>query len=417
MPRLAPGIVVAELTLVVAALLPHATTPPPPMVSPVSAHAPSPSAAHAEQPRRAEPPTRDYLVYTVAESADQLALVRFGPKGITIERQQKVGMMPTEINGPHGISVSPDGQFYYISIAHGTPYGTFWKYRTSNDEAVARVTLGNFPATVQTTPDGALAFVVNFNLHGDMVPSSVSVVSTDEMVEIARIQTCTMPHGSRVNAAGTQQYSACMMDDMLVEIDTRALEVSRHFLVAKGKEMGMRGAPGTMSHNEHAGRPGATSHDSAMANAANVQCSPTWAQPGVDGRKIYVACNKSSEIVEVDAATWSMSRRWAAGDGVYNLAVSPDGKYLVATNKRGKSISVYDLASAREVARIPTFKGVVHGVVVSPDSRYAFVTEEGRGSEAGILEVFDLASLTSVATLELGQQAAGIDFFRMEPAR
>ena len=67
------------------------------------------------------------------------------------------------------------------------------------------------------------------------------------------------------------------------------------------------------------------------------------------------------------------------------------------------------------IVRIPTFKGVVHGVVVSPDSRYAFVTEEGRGSEAGILEVFDLAAMKSVATLGLGQQTAGIDFFRTAP--
>ncbi|MGQ0646271.1 MAG: hypothetical protein ACT4P7_01800, partial [Gemmatimonadaceae bacterium] len=79
------------------------------------------------------PPTQDYLVFVVAESADQLALVRFGPKGARIERQQKVGMMPTEINGPHGVAVSPDGRFYYISIAHGTPYGTFWKYTTASD--------------------------------------------------------------------------------------------------------------------------------------------------------------------------------------------------------------------------------------------------------------------------------------------
>ncbi len=56
-------------------------------------------------------------------------------------------------------------------------------------------------------------------------------------------------------------------------------------------------------------------------------------------------------------------------------------------------------------------------MVVSPDSRYAFVTEEGRGSEAGILEVFDLRTRLSVATVELGQQAAGIDFFKVESVR
>jgi DNA-binding beta-propeller fold protein YncE len=360
-----------------------------------------------------EKPTQDYLVFTVAESADQLALVRFGPGGARIERQQKVGMMPTEINGPHGVDVSPDGRFYYISIAHGTPYGTFWKFSTANDSLAGRVTLGNFPATVETTPDGSLAFVVNFNLHGEMVPSSVSVVSTDEMVEIARITTCTMPHGSRVNPQGTHQYSACMMDDLLAEVDTRSLEVSRHFMLAKGREMGMTGPPGAMQHAGHA--PG--SHDSAMASAAGVQCSPTWAQPSATGDKLYVACNKSNEIVEIDFRSWAMTRRWAAGDGVYNLAVSRDGRYLVATNKRGKSISVFELATAREVARVPTFKGVVHGVVISPDSRYAFVTEEGRGSEPGTLEIFDLRTFTSVATVDLGQQAAGIDFFRMEPAR
>ncbi len=357
------------------------------------------------------PPTQDYLVFTVAESADKLALVRFGPGGARIEREHRVGMMPTEINGPHGVAVSPDGKFYYISIAHGTPYGTFWKYSTTSDSVGGHVTLGNFPASVQLTPDGALAFIVNFNLHGEMVPSSVSVVSTDEMLEIARITTCTMPHGSRVNRAGTHQYSVCMMDDMLVEIDTRTLQVSRHFLLSSGKEKGFQGAPGAGAHGGHA-----MNHNAATM-ASQVQCSPTWAQPSASGDKIYVACNKSNEIVEVDFKTWEMTRRFKAGDGVYNLGVSPDGRMLLGTNKKAKSISVYDLSNGKELATIPTHRGVVHGVIVSPDSRYAFVTEEGRGSEPGTLEIFDLATFTSVATVDLGQQAAGLDFFRMEPAR
>src|SRR5262245_65878737 len=91
--------------------------------------------------------------------------------------------------------------------------------------------------------DGGLLYVVNFNLHGDMVPSSVSIVATEAMIEVARVKTCTMPHGSRINPQGTKQYSACMMDDMLVEIDTSSLKVSRHFAVTRGKEMDMSGAP------------------------------------------------------------------------------------------------------------------------------------------------------------------------------
>jgi DNA-binding beta-propeller fold protein YncE len=78
-------------------------------------------------------------------------------------------------------------------------------------------------------------FVVNFNLHGDMEASDVSVVSAKEMVEIARINTCTMPHGSRISSDGSKHYSACMMDEELVEIDTRTLSVTRHFFLTKGR--------------------------------------------------------------------------------------------------------------------------------------------------------------------------------------
>ena len=383
-----------------------------------SAQRPEPSATPVNPPpvgptpTTPAPPTQDYLVYIVAESADQVHLVRFGPNGAKLEKSQRVGMMPTEINGPHGITVSPDKKHYYVSIAHGTPYGTLWKFTTAGDSLKGRVTLGLFPATVAVTPDGALAFVVNFNLHGDMVPSSVSVVSTDEMLEIARPTTCVMPHGSRINPQGTQQYSACMMDDMLVELNTQTFEVSRHFMLAAGKEHGMAGPPAAMKAHAHSG---AANHDSAAMKMPEVQCSPTWAQPSADGQRIFVACNKSNEIVEVDFKDWKVNRRFPAGNGVYNLAVTPDGKYLIATNKRGQSVSVFDASSAKEVAKIATKRRVVHGAIVSPDSRYAFITVEGQGSEPGTLEVIDLTALKAVATVDLGQQAAGLDFYKMVP--
>ncbi len=137
-----------------------------------------------------------------------------------------------------GSAISRDKKSYYVSLAHGRPFGSVWKYSTKDDRVLGRVTLGLFPATMDLNADGSLLYVVNFNLHGDMVPSSVSVVATEPMLEVARIPTCTMPHGSRLNPQGTKHYSACMMDDMLVEIDTQTLKVSRHFLLTKGREHG-----------------------------------------------------------------------------------------------------------------------------------------------------------------------------------
>jgi DNA-binding beta-propeller fold protein YncE len=372
--------------------------------------------ALAAQTLAQRPPEQDYLVYVLSESADRIALVRFGPKGAKVEQDFETGSMPSDIDGPHGIAVSPDRKFFYVSLAHGRPYGSVWKYRAADNAVLGRVQLGFFPATMDISRDGQFLYVVNFNLHGDMVPSSVSVVATEPMLEIKRIQTCTMPHGSRLNPQGTKQYSACMMDDMLVEVDTSTLKVSRHFLLTKGKEMGMAGAPqvgGGGGMNMQMKDTGG--HGMETPKAGDVSCSPTWAQPSTDGNSVYVACNKSSEIVEVDASGWKVKRRIAAGAGVYNLAVTKDDR-LIATNKRDQSVSVFDLKTGKEQARIKTRRKVLHGAVVSPDNRYAFISVEGIGSEPGTVEIIDLEALKTVATVDVGQEAAGIDFLRTEKA-
>ncbi len=357
----------------------------------------------------AAPPDRVYTIAVASEATDEISIITFGPGGAAIQAKVPIGLSVTDPDGPHGLAASPDKQFYYVSTAHGTPYGSFWKLRTSDNAILGRVTLGNFPATAQITPEGHLAFVVNFNLHGDMVPSDVSVVGVDDMVELTRIRTCTMPHGSRLNPAGTKHYSACMMDDMLVEIDVASLSVSRHFMLTKGKEMGMAGTPMVASGGPAHDMSG---HGMATPAAGDPTCSPTWAQPSADGTRIYVACNKTSDIVEIDVATWRMLRRIPTGNGVYNLAITHDGTKLIATNKRGQSVSIIDLPSGRELARIATKRKVVHGAAVSADDRYAFITVEGIGSEPGTVEIIDLRTLTTVATVDVGPMAGGIDVIR-----
>jgi DNA-binding beta-propeller fold protein YncE len=353
-------------------------------------------------------PTRAYTAYVVSEAVDQVAVIHFGPDGARVERKVPVGVSITDPDGPHGVALSPDGAHYFVTTAHGIPGGDLWKFRTAGHEPVARVSLGQFPATVQVSPDGWYAWVVNFNLHGEMEPSSVSVVATNEMVEVARITTCTMPHGSRLNAQGTKHYSACMMDEELVEIDTRSFAVSRHFFLTAGKEMGMAGTPPLRGGGAHAGHD-MSGHGMTPPAPGDVGCSPTWAQPSVDGARVWVACNKSSELVEIDVAAWSLVRRIPAGPGVYNLAVTHDGTRIVATNKRGQSVSVFDARSGKELARIPTSKRVTHGVAITSDDRYAFITNEGVGSEMATVDVIDLVALARVATVEVGQQAGGIE--------
>jgi DNA-binding beta-propeller fold protein YncE len=358
-----------------------------------------------------------YHVVVASEGVDRIAHVRFEPRCATepcarVIAESKIGRNPAEPAGPHGIAVSPDGRHYYVTTAHGFPNGELWKYTLVGDSLKGTVKLGAFPATLQITPDGAYAWAVNFNLHGDMVPSSVSVVYLDDMIEVARIRTCTMPHGSRLTADGSRHYSVCMMDDVLIEIDTRTMSISRHFMLGAGREHGMSGPPG--QHRAVAGA--ASGHTMETPSSGDAGCSPTWAQPNADGSRIYIACSKSSDVVELDGRAWTVRRRIPMGPGVYNLALTRDGSRLVGTNKRGQSVSILDVPTGRELARIPTKRRIPSGVALSADDRYAFVTVEGIGAEAGTVEIIDLQSLKTVATVDVGQMAGGIDFWKREPA-
>lgn len=359
------------------------------------------------------PPARTYDVIVGAEAVDKMQVVRFGPDGARVVRERTIGRNAVDPDGPHGVAVSPDGRFYFVSTAHGVPNGTLWKLDAESDNVLAQVDLGAFPATVQVSADGEFAWVVNFNLHGAMVPSSVSVVGTRDMVELTRIPTCTMPHGSRLSPDGRHHWSVCMMDDVLVDIDAGTFDVARHFSLTNGKEMGMPGAPpqrGAAMTADHSG------HGMEPPKPGDVSCSPTWAQPSRDSRTVWVACNRASDIVEIDVASWTMRRRIRTGDGTYNLATTHDGRLLIGTNKRGQSVSIHDAVSGAELARVTTSRRVPSGLVVSPDDRYLFVTCEGVGSEPGSVDIIDLQSRTRVASVDVGQMAGGIDVWRVVPS-
>jgi len=382
----------------------------------IGAGAAYPQAARGPLSRAPAEAAETYRVYVANESSDVISRVVFRPgEGLEVEREINVGVMLGDIDGPHGIAVSPSGDAWYVTIAHGTPFGTVWKFDAGPDTLVSRTELGLFPATVATTRDGQFLFIVNFNLHGDMVPSSVSIVHTPTMMELARPTTCVMPHGSRIDDAGARHYSACMMDDQLVEIDTRTFEVRSRFSVAPGREGPVNAAD---PHAGHAMGGGAGGASGAVASgAAAAVCSPTWAQPGhgAAARFVYVACNRNAEVLEVDIAAGRVTRRFATGRGPYNLEVDPAGRLLLATLKGDGAVQVFDLRTGESVARIATTRPVTHGVVISGDGRYAFVTNEAVGGTPGTLDVIDLERLERVASAELRLQPGGLGLWSGRP--
>ncbi len=324
-----------------------------------------------------DPPARSYYVYVCAESEDEVALVRYGPGGAEVVKTIRVGSYPNEIEGPHGIDVDPDGRHWYVSIAHGLPFGSVHKYETGTDAWVGDVTLGLFPATLAVSPATGLLYAVNFNLHGGMEPSSISAVEVETMTEVARVDTGVMPHGSRLSRDGTRHYSVNMMGGDLVELDALGFEIARRLPLGDGVQ-------------------------------------PTWVTAPTAEGIAYVTGNNVARVFEVDLQAWRIRRTFETGAGPYNLDVTPDGATLVATYKGGHAVGFWDLGSGVERARVSTTRTIPHGVAVTPDGEYAFVTLEGVGSEPGTVEVYHVATAERVGVVDIGKQAGGIAFWKME---
>lgn len=358
-------------------------------------------------------PERTYYVYVCAESDDTVHKLRFGPSGFEEIKKISVGSFPADTEGPHGIGISPDKKAWFVSIAHGLPFGSIHKYDTANDDWVGDVTVGMFAATLTVSPSTGLLFVVNFDLHGDMEPSTISVVETSTMIEVARVPTGIMPHGVRLDSKGARAYSANMMNDSIVEIDALRFEVARSLSLLDSEPTADAAQHG--SHENH-GSAASADIDPLLTRMSTV-VKPTWATGPTPEGKIYVAGNGNQVIYEIDLERWAISRRFDVGGGMgpYNLDTTSDGKLLIATYKAGAHVGFWDLKKGKEVARVKTTRTVPHGIAMADDDRYAFVTIEGVGGEPGTVEVYDLDTKERVAKLDVGKQAGGIAFWKGEP--
>lgn len=367
---------------------------------------------------------QNYYLYVTAESEDEVSVVKFDGKKAETIKNIPVGVWPAEIEGPHGITVDPNGEYWYLSLAHGNPYGKLYKYKTGTDEVVGTVELGLFPASMQISPVTGLLYCVNFNLHGDMVPSTVSVVDVESMTELEQITTGAMPHGSRLSRDGMKHYSVAMMSGELFEIDALDLRVSHKLdLDEASKMVGMDHS--TMDHSQMGhdmGGMGTEKKEEAMDHSKmnhdmsgmkHSAFKPTWVSPHPSKDLVYVAGNGADEVLEINTQTWKATRKFVTDKGPYNIDLSPDGKFMVVSYKTAGKTGIWNLETGEEVARIGNSQKVTHGVAISSDSKYAFVSVEGIGDDPGMVDVFDLQMLKLVDTAYLGKQAGGIAFWKI----
>ena len=153
---------------------------------------------------------------------------------------------------------------------------------------------------------------------------------------------------------------------------------------------------------------------SSMPNMKHSMVKPTWVIPHPNQNIAYVAGNGSDEVIEVNLDKWEVTSRFKTGKGPYNLEITPNGKLLVGTIKSEGKTAIWNLENKEELAIIKNTTSVSHGIAISSDSKYAFISVEGIGGEPGIVDIIDLESFKLVSSVEVGKQAGGIAFWKKE---
>lgn len=111
----------------------------------------------------------------------------------------------------------------------------------------------------------------------------------------------------------------------------------------------------------------------AVVARAAVGLVPRGLALSPDGSRLYVANSWSDSVTEVDAQSFKVLRTLPAGYEPTGLALDARHGVLYVANRLGDDVSVVDLASAVDERRLAAGKGSSY-VTLSPDGSRAFVT-------------------------------------------
>jgi len=116
-----------------------------------------------------------------------------------------------------------------------------------------------------------------------------------------------------------------------------------------------------------------------------------------DGKLVWVTCERSQAVLELDAASGKVVRAWKTNQNVSHMVVpSKDEKKLYVANIGSGSVTVINRTSDAVVS-IPTGAGA-EGIDVSPDGREVWVTNRA----AGTVSVIEVATDKLAATFASG---------------
>lgn len=275
----------------------------------------------------------------------------------------------------HNVQVSPDGKIFAYTLAvmmeegqmeHGSMNmnGSVVFYDVETGKEIERVEVGKHPAHVVFTKDGKYVLVANNE------DNNVSIIDAKTYKLINNVAVGKGPHGFRISSDSKYAYVVNMGEDTVSVVD-----------IENNKEL----------------------------KKIKVGNTPITTGITKDGKTLVITLNAENAVAIVDLDTDKVEKV-RVGVGPAQLYLDSEDKYVFVANQGteenpSNTVSKIDLSTKKVVATIETGKGS-HGVVVSPDNKYVYVTNMFEDT----VSVIDNTANKVIATIPVDGEPNGISF-------
>lgn len=282
-------------------------------------------------------PAPVYFAYIANQFSNSVSVVNTTTN--TVVATVPVGAHPT------GVAASADGSSVYIT---NNGDNTVSVINTATNTVSATIPVGTAPYGICVSPDGNRVYVANQN------SGSISVINTTSNALIATVNVGSGPYGVAIGPDGSRVYCANMNDATMSEINTASNTVIATVNVGPHPYSVVVGADGTRAYVSSA-----YSNTITVINTTNSQIVTTITASNFsntpamclspDGNRLYLV---NGEIAVINTATNAIITNIPANTP-YSVSISPDGKFLYATDENTNSLEIIDLNINLIVTKVP----------------------------------------------------------------
>ena len=258
-----------------------------------------------------------------------------------------LGRVPVP-TGPHGIVITPDGRWVFVSSDGDSKVSII---DTSSDSLVASIEVGASPHGLAITPDGRLVLAAVFGA------SAVAFIDTASRQVVARLP-ADNPHNIALSPDGRTAYVAVQKAGALglavLDVPSRS-QVG--FVPLDKTPRALSVSPdGKSLYFTLAGSDAVQVLDTARR--ALVRQIPVGASPHLplatpDGKRVLVVSQGPGELYILDAMQSTVSAHLSVGAQPHWIALTPDGRRALVTDEGSNDVSLVDLGSLAKTGSIP----------------------------------------------------------------